>query len=482
MATTADMREIGVSGLKQSHGHITEEFLRELQGSKRWRIYREMQQDAVIGGVLLAIELSLRQVATNVTPADDTPAAQEIADFVDGCLDDMSASWADTLSEVLTMLPFGFEYSELVYKRRMGDNKDAGKSSKYTDGRIGWRKWAGRSQDSLDRWEIDDRGGLQGMWQYQDVGAPVLIPIDKALLFRTRANKGNPEGASILRTAYESYYYKCKIARIEAIGIERDTAGLPVVYMPPEYMSRDATDNQKALFAAMKELVTNIRRDEQEGVIMPLAYEEGSSNKLFELTLLSSGGQRQFDTDTVIARYNQQMAMSMLADFIMLGHEQVGSYALSATKSSLFKTALEAYLLAIANVINMYAIPRLMRLNGMAMELTPTLTFGRVGEIDLEDVIAWVDKIAGAGGQIFPHLATENYLRSLVGLEPLSEEEYTDREEENKAQQEADRQAKQRQPMQPQDGQGDGGQMSRAQAALIEASQRIVARGRSEAL
>lgn len=482
---TLDMTEIGHSGLKRSGGIIEEEFLRELKGSRWWRVVREMQQDAVIGGVLLAIELSLRQVAVEIEAADDTPQADEARLFVEECLGDMSSSWADTLSEIVTMLSYGYSYLEIVYKRRMGDNRDTGKASKYDDGRVGWRKWAIRSQDSLDRWDFDGEGGLQGMWQVQDYGSPVLIPIEKALLFRTSTHKGNPEGKSALRSAYTAWYYKRNISRIEAIGVERDLAGLPVVYMPPNYLSANATANERALFAAMKEIVTNIRRDEQEGVIMPMLYDD-DGNKLFDLQLLTSGGGRQFDTDAIIARYNQQISMSVLADFIMMGHEKVGSYALSATKSSLFKTALDAWLQAIAAVINTHAIPRLLRLNGIALEFAPKLCFGRVGEITLEDVTMWIDSVAKAGGQLFPHLETENHLRRLVGLPPLDEEEYQAREDERKASEQADREAKARPPaFVPQGDAQDDSQDDTQEAemstqemmAQLLAAQRILARG-----
>lgn len=478
---TLDMQEIGQTGLKRSGGVVLEEFLRELQGPRWWRVVREMQQDAVIGGVLLAIELSLRQVAVEIEAADDTPQADEARLFVEECLGDMSSSWADTLSEIVTMLSYGYSYLEIVYKRRTGDNRDTGKASKYNDGRVGWRKWAIRSQDSLDQWAFDDEGGLQGMWQVQDRGAPVLIPIEKALLFRTSTHKGNPEGKSALRSAYTAWYYKRNISRIEAIGVERDLAGLPVVYMPPNYLSANATANERALFAAMKEIVTNIRRDEQEGVIMPMLYDGESKNKLFDLQLLTSGGGRQFDTDAIIARYNQQISMSVLADFIMMGHEKVGSYALSATKSSLFKTALDAWLQAIAAVINTHAIPRLLRLNGIALEFAPKLCFGRVGEIDLLDVVEFIKAAGAAGMTLFPGLETENHLRRLVGLPPLDEEEYQAREDERRANAEADRAAKARQPVADNSAQDDAPQdeeMSTQEVMdQLLAAQRILARG-----
>ena len=42
-----------------------------------------------------------------------------------------------------------------------------------------------------------------------------------------------------------------------------------------------------------------------------------------------TGGRRQFDTDTIIKRYELRIAQSVLADMILIGHEAVGSYALS---------------------------------------------------------------------------------------------------------------------------------------------------------
>lgn len=463
---TADMRELGSTGLERYGGVVQEEYLRELQGDRWNKTVAEMQQDPVIGATLLAIEMLLREADWNVEPADDSPEAAELAEFVEGCLGDMSLSWEDTLAEILTMLSYGWSYLELVYKRRAGDNRDPKRRSKFEDGKIGWRKWAIRAQDTLAEWEFGDDGGAQGMEQYREghFGRTVSIPIDKALLFRTTAHKGNPEGKSLLRGCYRPWYFKQNIENIEGIGIERDLAGLPVAYAPPEIMSSDATASQTALFNTLKEIVTNIRRDEQEGVVFPLVYDD-AGHRLFELTLLSTGGQRQFDIDKVITRYNAQIAMRMLADFIVLGHEKVGSYALSATKASLFKTALRGWLKAIADVINRFAIARLLKLNGMNTKLAPVFVFGAVGEVELEDITALIEAIGKAGGQLFPSFELENHLRGLVGF-PLLDKSEMDAEPEA-----SDSEAEDETPE-------DEDDMSEAEmAAMLAAAQRILARG-----
>ncbi|MGI6498023.1 MAG: hypothetical protein ACOX0U_04265 [Oscillospiraceae bacterium] len=52
------------------------------------------------------------------------------------------------------------------------------------------------------------------------------------MIFRTKSRKGSPEGRSILRNAYRSWYFKRRIQEIEGIGIERDLAGFPTLTAP----------------------------------------------------------------------------------------------------------------------------------------------------------------------------------------------------------------------------------------------------------
>ena len=81
----------------------------------------------------------------------------------------------------------------------------------------------------------------------------------------TRNRKNNPEGKSILRNAYTSWYYKTNIQRIEAIGVERDLAGLPVFEAPADYFSSAATSDQQSTLNTLKSIASSIRRDESEG-------------------------------------------------------------------------------------------------------------------------------------------------------------------------------------------------------------------------
>ncbi len=413
-----DLTELGTSGLRRSGGFVHEEFLNQLRGRRGFLVYREMaDNDPVIGSILYAIEKVILRLEWRIDPFDDSPEAEEIRNFIDECMEDMSDSWDQTLASILSMLVYGFSFHEIVYKMRKGDSKDPKSNSKHSDGKIGWRKFAIRSQESLNNWMMDQDGGIQGYRQIDPSGGGFReIPIDKGLLFRTNVNKNNPEGRSLLRNCFRPWYYKRRIEEIEAIGIERDLAGLPVAKVPPEYLSSGASAAQQSVLAEITQIVQNIKRNEQEGVIFPMMYDD-NGKEMFSLELLSSGGSRQFDTDKVISRYDQRISMSVLSDFILLGHEQVGSFALGSQKMDLWTMSVEAIAKSIAEVINQYAIPRLLKLNGMNMELAPFLTYGEVSSVDLNELSNYVQKLIGAG-VITPDADLEAYLREQASLPP----------------------------------------------------------------
>lgn len=299
----------------------------------------------------------VRQTDWNVEPGGDSQADIDAAEFVESCMNDMQNTWIDTISEILSFLTFGWSYHEIVYKRRMGRTKDGRTRSKYTDGLIGWRKLPIRAQETLYQWEYDDEDNLKGMTQMPPPSYNLYtIPIEKALLFRTKSRKDNPEGRSILRNAYRSWYFKRRIQEVEGIGIERDLAGLPVIYGPSDLDIWNTDDEQaQQILNGLQTQVRNIRRDEMEGVVLPDGY---------KLELLSTGGSRQFDTNAIINRYDNRIAMTVLADFIFLGHEQNGSWALSSDKTELFSMACGAFLDIICETFNSQAIPALIDING----------------------------------------------------------------------------------------------------------------------
>jgi len=293
---------------------------------------------------------------------------------------------------------------------------------KFSDGLIGWRKLPIRAQDTLEEWKFDPNGGIRGLIQLsQTEGESVFIPIEKALLFRTTQHKNNPEGRSILRNAYRPWWFKKNIENIRGIGVERDLAGLPIAYVPPRILDPKCGAEEKTQLRQIQDMVTNVRRDEQEGLVLPSLFDE-KGNRLFDFKLLSTGGSRQHNTNDIIKEYDNAIATSVLMDFILLGHEAVGSFALAESKTAGAALAITSWLDSIAEIFNRFAIPRLFEMNGFDTEELPILTHGSLETVDLAKLGTFIQQITAAGAELFPNKNLEDYLKGQAGL-PLSDSE-----------------------------------------------------------
>ena len=422
-----DPTAVGSTGLRAYGGYVTEEFLPELRFQQGARKFREMaDNDPIVGAVLFAVTMLIRQAKWNVQAADETVEAEEAKLFVEEVIGDMSSSWSDVVAEICTMFTYGYAPLEIIWKRRGGlDTTDPERRSKFDDGKIGIRLLSLRSQHTIIRWDIDlDDGTVSGVWQQPMDRAMVCIPAEKMLLFRTSAERSNPEGRSLLRNAYRPWYFKKRIEEIEGIGLERDLAGLPVAMIPSNYFDASADGQERAVLQAWQTMVKNVRRDQQEGILIP-SDRDSSGNLLFDFKLLSTGGARQFDTTKVIDRYNRAIATSVLADFIFLGQQSVGSFALSSDKTSLFATAIGAFMNNIADTVNRSLLTRLWALNGMDPDLMPKMVPGDLETPNLGELGEFIQTLAGSGAQLFPDRELENHLREIAGL-PLQAEDGAD--------------------------------------------------------
>lgn len=220
-----------------------------------------------------------------------------------------------------------------------------------------------------------------------------------------------PTHNSALRSAVKPYAMKKRLETIEAIGIERDLAGMPVIKLPDELWAENPLAEAQREYA--KRVVTSVRKDDMMGAVIPTSW---------QLDLLSATGSRALDTDKIIGRYDARIAQSVLADVILMGHSQVGSYALSEVKSDIFARAIKAWLDEIAEVLNRYAVPRLLALNGIQVESPPRFVHGPVTFIDVKTLADTIFRLVGVDA-LRPDSSLRRYLRTALGLPAENPEE-----------------------------------------------------------
>ena len=421
----AQMAPTGVGGLKLSSGQVEEEFLDELQWPDAGKVYQEMSSnDAVVGGCLYLIETMARRANWHVKPASQEAGDIEAAEFLESCMHDMRGQpWDSFICDALSMLIYGFSFHEIVYKTRRGPQERDNKFwSKYTDGRIGWQGLPIRSQASLDEWVADENTGVIQAFR-QDPGLVGLnaqtkdIPIDGNLLFVTRANRGNPEGWSILRRAYRSWYFKRYIEELEGIGVERGLAGIPVLSPPPTINLFDKDNEQMvSMLAWSQELVQDLRQDMNHGVVLP--------NSDWKLTLMGIEGRGTgIDTDKIIRRHEYRIASSMLSDLILIGADSTGSFSLAETKQGTLIGSLQTICNSIASILNDQAVPTLFALNNWTLEQFPSIVVDDLKQPSASDVALILRSFKTdptRNQKLF------NYLLGLIQAPQLTEEEYNE--------------------------------------------------------
>lgn len=407
-------KQLGTSGLKRYGPYVYEEFLPELRWPRAGKIYQEMSDnDPVIGAILYLAEMLIRGTTWSVEAASTSEADVEAAKFLKECMDDMDMSWANTICEILSMLTYGFSFHEIVYKVRRGPNETSNRyKSKYSDGRVGWRRIPIRAQTSLHEWEFNKEGDVTAFIQCAEPDFKIVrIPMTKGLLFRTRISRDNPEGKSLLRNAYRPWFFKKHFEEVEGIGIERDLAGFPVLTCPDGLdLWNDEDPNMVKLRSNAEQLVSSVRRDSEEGILLPYGW---------ELKLLTSGSGRQINIGETIDRYDNRIAITMLSDIILIGNNKAGSFALADTKQTILGAALQAQLQNISDVFNSKAVPDLFSYNHFP-DITdlPKIVPGQIQTPSLKE-LALV--LRSMGLNIAGDMKLQNYLRHILNMPELDE-------------------------------------------------------------
>jgi hypothetical protein len=399
--------ELGVaSDFDPSWGIRQDDFLTDLRGERGIQRLREMSSnDAIIGAILSAMDLMLRAVPVRIEGG--SAQARELVDY---CLHNMQDQTFEMfLSDVLSFLPYGFSVFEIV----------ARPPSQNPNGWVTLKKLAPRAQWTIDHFQTDKNGDIQGVWQFATTRSS-YIPYSKLLHFRTASRQNDPAGLSVLRNAYLSWYFARRIQEIEAVAIERELNGLPLVRIPSEYMAADATDAQRAFVNQISAIARDVKKNEQGFVILPSDVYEDADGKLTDIRLvdfelIASQGKRDIDTHQVVLRYQMDMARSALADFVMLGVNDRGSFALSKSKADLFLQALTGYVSAIASVLNRKLVPKLLGWNGIPMADAPKIVFGRVAPIDLAELGNYIQRVGGIGIDLTDE-DSQIFLRDAAGI------------------------------------------------------------------
>ena len=369
--TAPTLEELGDTGTTMYGGMISgEEYNYDLSGLAKYTIYDKMRKgDATIAATLRVLKLPLRSANWYMEPAGKDKLQQEQAEFIEYNLKEgMNITWDDFLRQALLMIDYGVFVFEKVYDNVIYKNKTY----------IGWRKFAPRHPRTIQAWKIND-GKDDGIRQLTNNRNTVEIPMEKLLIFVNEKEGDNWEGISILRSAYKNWFFKDIFEQIDAMAFERQGLGVP-------YCKTPAGANNKDKANAIT-IVKNLRANEKAYVVYPDGYEVG---------FLDMGAGKTRDPKNSIEYHNRQIALNVLAQFLMLGANDKGSFALSKDQSSFFYDSLQAVAKNILDVINKYAIKQLVDINWPGTQDYPQLKVDDIGAIDKVQFATMINTLVGA--------------------------------------------------------------------------------------
>lgn len=400
-------REIGSTGLRQTGGYITADFIPRLIGVQGAKMYHEMEMnDPLLSGVLFAMKSLVRNTDWRVElpkDAEKTAQAEERTKRLSkAIMQDLDTPWTEVVGEICSMFVYGFSPQEITWRKE--------------DDGVWPASISLRKQDTVERWEFDkDNKRVTGLWQNDFIHPAVFIPIEKLLLTGTTTEGGNPEARSLLRGAVIPYLRKKVIEEAEG-RVALRAAGIVKVQLPSEVLNGTddvATQTRQGYLT----MAANLATDKQGAVVLP-SDRDDQGNLLYDVSFVTTESRRTIDMAPIIERINKLMASTVLADFILLGQQAVGSFALSSDKTSLFAQALGAYLRIIEASVTRQLFRRTWAINGWPMEECPELVAGDLESRDLAEFGAMLSSLQGAGMPLFPDPELEDWVRLQVGLPP----------------------------------------------------------------
>jgi hypothetical protein len=276
------------------------------------------------------------------------------------------------------------------------------------------------------RWLYEGNEQLAGLQQWPHLWREP-IPLNRMVHYRLRSPLDSPEGRSLLRPAWLPFYYATGLQEIEAIGEERMN-GIPVITPPMGADTDPASDDM----VQANLIARNYRVDEQAGIILPPPSGEGEHmrwNIRFE-----TGAANARQIGDIISRHEKRMLMSFLAQFLMLGMDNVGALSTFEGSNDFFTSAINAVADTIADQFTRQPLRRLMVLNGQ----DPTgiyLIHTPAGNTKLDAIGNFLQVI---GGFITFTAEDEQTLRTMARLPERSIEEIeASRDEERERKREA---------------------------------------------
>ena len=370
---------------------------KDLSVNHAFHTYREMKLDGIVSGSMSFIKAILSKGDFTIPyHAKSTEKEKKVIDALNQSLEDMDDyDKKRQVSNWLQMLDYGCSLNEVVCKRKNGyfvfDTITPIHLSTVNKFEMKGGKLINLKLDS----SLND--GL-----VVNVGdSPKVISGNKVLFFRLEPDSDFPLGKSLLYGAYTAWKTKKILQEYEAIGVAKNLSGVLDVKVPSEYINKyfeDSTSNE-ALFVDSLISQAEMLHAGKGSYILSASDTNQNGVPLFEITTVggSGGNAQNYNVGQAIARYNQEIQLSLQTTVLSMGSDGSGSLALSSDMVNLMSLFVENIQKVIGSEFKK-AIRIAFELNGLETTRMPELVWDKVQPLSWDDFTRGWQRLLQGGG------------------------------------------------------------------------------------
>ena len=424
--------EQGFNGLKTSNKQIVEEAQRVFRYPAFIYTVREMRNNPTVGAALnVYYSFMMQHDWCLKAPTGSSDIEIERAKIAETMMHDMNIPWKDFISSVISFLEYGFCVHEVIPYRRLYRN-----GSKWNDGLVGVKKLAFRNQETISGWEYDDYG-VELLKIYQDprhlehgylyaqrlnAQGKIEMDADRCLLIKTGANKGNPEGNSILKNIYLAYKQLTLLQEHQIIGVAKEMQGMLKIGIPPNYLDPNGSDLEKSTALAFQKLIDKANNGELSGLLVPQQTDPETKAPMFSYEFMDSKGIVRHNVESIIRGYQQDILTALSVDVLRLGADGTGSFSLAESKTSILTMAVDSRMREIQSALNSQLVRKIYEWNGWNTDNLPTFEYSKDEDLDMDSFGQFIQRTFSVGAVELDR-DVMNKIRKVLGVEPLPEDE-----------------------------------------------------------
>jgi len=413
-------KELGTIGVAVFGGYIEDGERNDLLGDgKRFETAADILRNiSVIGASVRYFLNLLANPAWHVNPANDSPEAKRLAEFVESIMQETASSWTRIVRRSGFYRYHGFGINEWTAVKR-------------ADGLLGIKDIEVRAQHTIEKWDLAPNGTLRGVVQRSpQTGQDIYLPREKLVYLKDDTLSDSPQGIGWFRHLVEPASRLKEYLTLEKIGLERDLAGVPVGRAPLTAMNRaiqngtlSAADAER-MVRGLKDFVKMEVKKQNTGIVLdsqPFENQTADGTQAanvpqWSVDLLTSNAGNMQALGDAIHRIGVEMARIIGTEILFIGSDGKGSMALSKDKSNNLFLNVNGTLDEMVETMTRDIIQPLWRLNGFDPELMPEFTHEDIAVRDAEQISNTLRNMASSGAILQADDPAINDLRDMLGI------------------------------------------------------------------